>query len=150
MCVLSDFSHICLSATPRTIYSPPGSCPRDSPGKNTGVGCHVLLQGIFPTQVLNPDSLCLLRWQVGSLPPVPLGKPRKQGEMAFPSPPMKIVLIIVRNQVGSVRLFSQKGDICQKRLPVSILNVVMVGAAAHSVLFPCCYLWCTVSSVFFT
>ena len=27
----------------------------DSPGKNTGVGCHVLLQGIFPTQGLNPD-----------------------------------------------------------------------------------------------
>ena len=24
-------------------------CPRDSPGKNTGVGCHALLQGIFPT-----------------------------------------------------------------------------------------------------
>ena len=26
-------------------------CPWDSPGKNTGVGCHALLQGIFPTQV---------------------------------------------------------------------------------------------------
>ena len=26
----------------------------DSPGKNTGVGCHALLQGIFPTQKLNP------------------------------------------------------------------------------------------------
>ena len=25
-------------------------CPRDSPGKNTGVGCHFLLPGIFPTQ----------------------------------------------------------------------------------------------------
>ena len=31
--------------------------PWDSPGKNTGVGCHSLLQGIFPTQGLN---LCLL------------------------------------------------------------------------------------------
>ena len=29
-------------------------CPWDSPGKNTGVGCHVLLQGIFPTQGSNP------------------------------------------------------------------------------------------------
>ena len=28
-------------------------CPRDSPGKNTGVGCHALLQGIFLTQGLN-------------------------------------------------------------------------------------------------
>ena len=25
-------------------------CPWDSPGKNTRVGCHALLQGIFPTQ----------------------------------------------------------------------------------------------------
>ena len=32
-------------------------CPWDSPGKNTGVGCHALLQGIFLTQGLNP---CLL------------------------------------------------------------------------------------------
>ena len=28
--------------------------PWDSPGKNTGVGCHFLLQGIFLTQGLNP------------------------------------------------------------------------------------------------
>jgi len=28
-------------------------CPCDSPGKNTGVGCHALLQGIFPTQGVN-------------------------------------------------------------------------------------------------
>ena len=35
--------------------------PWDFPGKNTGVGCHFLLQGIFPTQWLNP-SLLLGRW----------------------------------------------------------------------------------------
>ena len=35
-------------------------CPWDSPGKNTGVGCHALLQGIFPTQRLNPSVLSLL------------------------------------------------------------------------------------------
>ena len=35
--------------------SPPGSSVHwDSPGKNTGVGCHTLLQGIFPTQGSNP------------------------------------------------------------------------------------------------
>ena len=35
--------------------SPPGSSGHgDSPGKNTGVGCHALLQGIFPTQGSNP------------------------------------------------------------------------------------------------
>ena len=34
------------------------------PGKNTGVGCHFLLQGIFLTQGSNP---CFLHWQVSSL-----------------------------------------------------------------------------------
>ena len=35
-------------------YSPPGtSVHGDSPGKIFGVGCHALLQGIFPTQGLN-------------------------------------------------------------------------------------------------
>ena len=35
--------------------SPPGSSVYgDSPGKDTGLGCHALLQGIFPTQGLNP------------------------------------------------------------------------------------------------
>ena len=43
-------------------------CPWNSPGKSTGVGCHFLLQGIFPTQGLNPHLLCVLYWQVGSLP----------------------------------------------------------------------------------
>ena len=42
-------------------------CPWGSPGKNTGVGCHALLQGIFPTQGLNLHLLCLLHWQVHSL-----------------------------------------------------------------------------------
>ena len=49
----------------------------DSPGKNTGVGCHALLQGIFPTKGSNPSLLCLLHWQACSLPLVPPGKPRK-------------------------------------------------------------------------
>jgi len=32
-------------------------CPRDSPGKNTGVGCLFVLQVIFPTQELKPGLL---------------------------------------------------------------------------------------------
>ena len=43
-------------------------CPWDSPGKNTAVGCHFLLQGIFPTQRCNPRLFYLLHWQVGSFP----------------------------------------------------------------------------------
>ena len=38
--------------------------PWEFPGKNTGVGCHPLLQGIFLTQRSNS---CLLHWQTDSL-----------------------------------------------------------------------------------
>ena len=56
--------------------SPPGSSVHgDSPGKNTGVGCHFLLQRIFPTQGLNPRLLHLLHWQADSFPLAPPGKP---------------------------------------------------------------------------
>ena len=48
-------------------------CPWDSPGKNAGVGCHFLLQGIFPTQGW---SLRLLHCQVDSLPMSHLGIPK--------------------------------------------------------------------------
>ena len=39
------------------------------------MSCHALLQGIFLTQGSNLRLLCLLHWQVGSLPPAPPGKP---------------------------------------------------------------------------
>ena len=50
--------------------------PWDSPDKNTGVGCHVILQGIFLTQgILTLGLLHLLYCQAGSFPLVPPGKP---------------------------------------------------------------------------
>ena len=54
---------------------PDSSVYGDSLGKNTGVGSHALLQGIFPTQRSNPSLLCLLHWQVYSLPLSHLGSP---------------------------------------------------------------------------
>ena len=42
---------------PMDCSLPGSSVQRDSPGKNTGVGCHAFFQGIFPTQVLNPGLL---------------------------------------------------------------------------------------------
>ena len=48
--------------------------PWDSPGKNSGMSCHALLQGIFPSQGSNPHLFCLLHWEVGSLPLAPPGK----------------------------------------------------------------------------
>ena len=48
-------------------------CPWYTPVKNTGVGCHALLQGIFPHKIL--CLLYLLYWQVSSLPLALPGKP---------------------------------------------------------------------------
>ena len=58
-------SHVWLLCYPMD-HSPPGSSVHgDSPGKNTRVGCHSLLQGLFPAQGSNPG---LLHWQMDSLP----------------------------------------------------------------------------------
>ena len=40
------------------------------------MGCHALLQGIFPSQGSNPHLLCLLHRQGGSGPLMPPGKPK--------------------------------------------------------------------------
>jgi len=83
-CVLSRFSHVWLFATPwTTAHQAP--LPMRSPSKDTGAGCHSLLQGIFPTQRLNPRLLCLLHWQVGfttSTSDVPL-KPWRNNYCGF-------------------------------------------------------------------
>ena len=62
--VFQLLSHGLTLLRPHGLQSTRLLCPWDSPGKNTGVGCHVLLQGIFQTQGLNS---CLLHWQVDSL-----------------------------------------------------------------------------------
>ena len=51
-------------------------CLWDSPGQNTGAGSLSLLQGIFPTQGVNPRLLHLLHGQLGSLPLSCLGSPQ--------------------------------------------------------------------------
>ena len=51
----SEVAQSCPTLCDPMDCSPPGSFVHgDSPGKNTGVGCHALLQGIFPTQGSNP------------------------------------------------------------------------------------------------
>ena len=54
--IVQLLSHVWLLVTPWTL---PARllCPWDFPGKNTGVGCHFLLQGIFLTQGSNPQLL---------------------------------------------------------------------------------------------
>ena len=52
-------------------------CPQNFPGKNTGVGRDFLLQEIFPTQAPDPCLLCLLHWQVDTLPRCHLRSPNQ-------------------------------------------------------------------------
>ena len=69
----------CLTLCDPMDYTLPGSSVhRNSPGKNTGVDCHALLQGIFPTQGPNPGLLHC--WQI-LLPSKPPGKPKMKNNM---------------------------------------------------------------------
>ena len=77
-----SFRHVCVGVCPCSMVSDSSRsyglkptrllCPWDFPGKNTGVGCHFLPQGIFPLQVSYPH---VLHWQLDSLSLEPLGKP---------------------------------------------------------------------------
>ena len=65
--VLNHISHgplfVTMGLQPARLFY-----PWASPGMNSGMGCHFLLQGIFPAQELNLHLLCLLHWQTDSLP----------------------------------------------------------------------------------
>ena len=53
----TGFQGLVLVAKPCPTLCDPMVCPWTFPGKNTGVGCHSLLQGIFPAQALFQDLL---------------------------------------------------------------------------------------------
>ena len=54
-CVCVSPSIVSNSLQPHGLQPTRLLCPWDSPGRNTGVGCHFLLQGIFPNRGSNPD-----------------------------------------------------------------------------------------------
>ena len=68
LCLLAQLLQTCPTVFDPMDCTPPPTptrllYPWDSPGKNTRVGCHFLLQGVFFTQESNPHLLCLLHWQ---------------------------------------------------------------------------------------
>ena len=74
MCLVSQS---CPTLCNPMVCNPPSySVHGDSPGKNTGVGCYALFQGIFPNPGIKPRSPTL---QADSLPPEPPGKPKNTG-----------------------------------------------------------------------
>ena len=74
VCMHAKSLQSCLTLCDPMDCSLPGSSIHGIfPGKNSGVGCHFLLQGIFPTQGSKLRLLRLLRWQADSLPLSHLG-----------------------------------------------------------------------------
>ena len=73
---IQSLSHVQLFVTPWTVA-------RQAPlsmgfsRQEYWSGCHILLQWTFSTQGSNLHLLCLLHWQVGSLPLAPPGKPSR-------------------------------------------------------------------------
>ena len=77
VCIRALCSVVFNSMQPHRLQPTRLLCPCNFPGKNTGVGCHFLLQEIFLTQGSNPCLLNLLHWQ-GFFTIVPRGKPQNQ------------------------------------------------------------------------
>ena len=98
----------CLTLCNRIDCSLPGfSVHGDSPGKNTGVSCHALLQGIFPTQEWNPD-LPHWRWILYRLSHQ--GSPRNYGvdslsllQGIFPNQELNRILLHCRQILYQLR-----------------------------------------------
>ena len=109
VCDHNSYHQYCVCSVVSNSLQPHGLkpssllCPWNFPGKNTRVGCHFLLQGVFPTQGLNPCLLCLLHWQVGSLPLCHLGSPTTSIARAQPCA-RALSPVILAVQVGNVFL----------------------------------------------
>ena len=73
VCARAKSLQLCLTLCNPMDCSLPGSSVHGILQASTGVGCPFLLQGMFLTQGSNPHLLCLLHWQVNSLPLVPSG-----------------------------------------------------------------------------
>ena len=86
---------------------PGSSVHGDLPGKNTRVGCHFLLQGIFLIQRLNP---CLPHWQADSLPLNHQGNPLVQLESSKTKPySWGTYMILIHNEKQASKHSNSQG-----------------------------------------
>ena len=81
-------------------------CPWEFPGKNTGVGCHSLLQGIFPTQGIKPASPALAGGFFTSEPPGMAHLPRHESWSIYVS----------NSQTSEAKSKYHHGRLCKKQL----------------------------------
>ena len=94
--LLSHFSRVRLCATPETAATRL-PCPWDSPGKNTGVGCHFLLQCMkvkSESEVAQSCPTLATPWTAAYLAPPYMGFSRQKywSGMPLPSPCMMLKL----------------------------------------------------------
>ena len=86
--LLRRFSHVRLLATPQTAANQ-ASHPWDSPGKNTGVGCHFLLQCMKVKSQSEVAQLCLTLvtpWTTAYQAPPSMGFSRQKYWSGLPLP----------------------------------------------------------------
>ena len=96
-------------------------CPWNFPGKNTGVGCHFLFQGILLTQGSNPH---FLYWQAGSLP---LNLKLRHPPCPLRTPPHRQVSAIV----GAAAVLDRNADtLGQQEAVVTLTALKAAGGAA--------------------
>ena len=128
------FLCVLIAQSGPTLYDPvncgpPGSSVHgDSPGKDTGVGCHALLQGIFPTQGANPGLphhrwiLCHLSHQGKFLVWVPQKQSVSQGWDAGG---------MFRSHLGSERARKQGREKCHCGCAGDLTTLQGTRAMAH-------------------
>ena len=112
VCVLSHFNHVRLFATPWTVaHQAPLSVGFSRQEYWSGLPCIPPSPGDLPTQGSNLHLLCLLHWQVGSLP---LGPPRKssvqQSTVILQDPS-----VFFTDQIGEL-----KGDVIEITSPMTL------------------------------
>ena len=115
-------------------------CPWNFSGKNTGVGCHSLLQGILPTQGSNLPLLCLSHWQADLLPLNHLGSPhgwpilmrRREGSILFTQEPVICNLALCNCISGNVRASGASWQ-RERQLNNNVLGSYILWTYSHSV-----------------
>ena len=109
-CCLVTKSCLTLSR-PHGLKSARLLSPWEFPGKNTGVGCHFLLQGIVLTQGLNLSLLNLLHWQADSLPLNHQGKPIKSSSYFIRASKVKLIRHFDLHQAREQKICAQSCDV---------------------------------------
>ena len=114
-CMLSCFSRVRLYATLWTA-APRLLCPQDSPGKNTRVGCHFLLQQLL--SCFSRVRLCATPQTATHQAPPSLGFSRQEhwSGLPFPSPDIKAIYLafysISLNQNTLISIYQTRTAVC--------------------------------------